>query len=139
MSDHKLNRITAIGVFLISAIVYFKTLSVTVVFWDVGEFIASAVLLQVPHPPGSPLFILIGRLVSIVPFMTDIAARVHSISAISSALTIMFLYLISVKVLLRVRGARAAPVPGPVPPSRASRGRAAGPVRGPASKPGTPL
>lgn len=104
MSDHKINRFAAIGVFLISAVVYFKTLSVTVVFWDVGEFIASAVLLQVPHPPGSPLFILIGRLVSMVPFMTDVAARVHSISAIASALTIMFLYLISVKVLLRVRG-----------------------------------
>ncbi len=104
MSDHKINRFTAIGVFLITAIVYFKTLSVTVVFWDVGEFIASAVLLQVPHPPGSPLFILLGRIVSIIPFMTDIAARVHSISATGSALTIMFLYLSCVKVILRVRG-----------------------------------
>jgi hypothetical protein len=104
MSDEKLNRLTAIGVFLIAAVVYFKTLSTTVVFWDVGEFIASAVLLQVPHPPGSPLFILLGRIVSIIPFMADTAARVHSISAVGSALTISFLYLIAVKMVLRVRG-----------------------------------
>ena len=81
MSEHKINRFTAIGVFLIAAIVYLKTLSVTVVFWDVGEFIASAVLLQVPHPPGSPLFILLGRICSQIPYFTDVAARVHAISA----------------------------------------------------------
>lgn len=104
MSDHKVNRFTAMGVFLIAAVVYFKTLSATVVFWDVGEFIASAVLLQVPHPPGSPLFILLGKIVSLIPFMADTAARVHFISVIGSALSVMFLYLISVKVLLRVRG-----------------------------------
>lgn len=104
MSDIKLNRYIAVGVFFISALVYFLTLSTTVVFWDVGEFIAAAVLLQVPHPPGSPLFILLGRIVSQVPIFADIAARVHSISAISSALGIMFLYLVIVKIITHLRG-----------------------------------
>jgi hypothetical protein len=104
MTDIKLNRYIALGVFLISAIVYLLTLSTTVVFWDVGEFIAAAVLLQVPHPPGSPLFILLGRIVSQIPFFSDIAARVHSISAIGSALGIMFLYLVIVKLITHFRG-----------------------------------
>ncbi len=104
MTDIKLNRYIALGVFLISAIVYLLTLSTTVVFWDVGEFIAAAVLLQVPHPPGSPLFILLGRIISQIPFFTDVAARVHSISAIGSALGIMFLYLVIVKVITHFRG-----------------------------------
>ncbi|HZY10026.1 MAG TPA: DUF2723 domain-containing protein [Bacteroidota bacterium] len=104
MPDKMINRVVALGVFLTSLIVYLMTLSVTVVFWDVGEFIAAARLLQVPHPPGSPLFILIGRLVSMIPFYADIAARVHAISAVAGALGIMFLYLISVKVITLFRG-----------------------------------
>jgi hypothetical protein len=104
MSDLKLNRYIAGGVLAVTLLVYFLTLSTTVVFWDVGEFIAAAVLLQVPHPPGSPLFILLGRIVSMVPSFSDIAARVHAISAISSAVSILFVYLVSVKVLSRLRG-----------------------------------
>jgi hypothetical protein len=104
MSDKMINRLVALTVFLISAFVYIKTLSVTVVFWDVGEFCAASWLMQVPHPPGSPLFLLLARVVSMVPFFDDIAARMHAISAISSALGIMFLYLVSVKVLSSFRG-----------------------------------
>ena len=105
MSDTKLNRYFAFGVFLVTLIVYLKTLSTTVVFWDVGEFIAASVLLQVPHPPGSPLFILLGRIASQIPYFVDIAARVHAVSTVSSALGIMFLYLIGVKVIKLFRGA----------------------------------
>ncbi len=104
MSEKMINRLVAFGVFLVTLVVYMKTLSVTVVFWDVGEFCAASHLLQVPHPPGSPLFLLIARVVSLVPFLPDIAARMHAISAAGSAITIMFLYLISVKVISRFRG-----------------------------------
>jgi hypothetical protein len=104
MSDRMINRLVAAGVFLVTFFVYMKTLSVTVVFWDVGEFCAASYLLQVPHPPGSPLFLLIARVVSMVPFLTDIAARMHAISAFSSALGVMFLYLVGVKVISKIRG-----------------------------------
>ncbi len=104
MSDKKINRIVALSVFFLSALVYFLTLSTTVVFWDVGEFIAASVLLQVPHPPGAPLFLLIGRIASFFPIFVDMAARVHAISAISSAVSVMFLYLIGVKVINHFRG-----------------------------------
>jgi hypothetical protein len=104
MSEKKINRLIALGVFLITFIVYMMTLSRTVVFWDVGEFIAAAYLLQVPHPPGSPLFLLIGRVVSMIPFHEDIAFRVHTISAFGAAIGVMFLYLVSVKLIKRFRG-----------------------------------
>ena len=104
MTDKKINRIIAIGIFLITAIVYLKTMSATVVFWDVGEFIAASVLLQVPHPPGSPLFILIGRIASQLPYFADIAARVHTVSLLGSAIAIMFVYLVAVKLISRFRG-----------------------------------
>src|SRR5258706_283026 len=103
MADKKINRIVAFGVFLVTVVIYLKTLSVTVVFWDVGEFCAASRLLQVPHPPGAPLFVLVARLVSLIPFLPDIAARMHAISAVGSALGIMFLYLVAVKLISRFR------------------------------------
>ena len=104
MTDKKINRIVALVVFLIATIVYLRTMSVTVVFWDVGEFIAASVLLQVPHPPGSPLFILLGRVASQIPYFTDIAARVHALSLIGSSVAIIFVYLVSVKLISHFRG-----------------------------------
>ncbi len=104
MNDKRINRLMAAGVFIVSLAVYMKTLSVTVVFWDVGEFLAASKLLQVPHPPGAPLFLLLGKVVSMVPFFTDFAARIHTISAVASALSSMFLYLVGVKLMLRMRG-----------------------------------
>ncbi|MFH0989043.1 MAG: DUF2723 domain-containing protein [bacterium] len=103
MDHKKLNRIVALSVFTITILTYWITLSPTVVFWDVGEFCAAAFSLQVPHPPGAPLFLLIARVSSMIPFVSDIAVRMHFISALSSALSIMFLYLISIKFILMWR------------------------------------
>ncbi|KAB2923266.1 MAG: DUF2723 domain-containing protein [Bacteroidetes bacterium] len=102
MEHTKLNKIVAAGVFVVSLAVYVLTLADTVVFWDVGEFIAASYLLQVPHPPGSPLFLLIGNIFGMVmtPFYKDPAVRVHFISALSSALTVLFLYLSLVKLII---------------------------------------
>ncbi|MCK4689953.1 MAG: DUF2723 domain-containing protein, partial [Candidatus Marinimicrobia bacterium] len=80
-------------------IVYMDTLAPTVSFWDCGEFIATSYTLGVPHPPGSPLFLLIGRLFSMLPISSDIAYRVNIISPIVSSLAVMFLFLIIVKLL----------------------------------------
>tara|TARA_S200000501_G_scaffold67635_3_gene59211 strand:+ start:31330 stop:34191 length:2862 start_codon:yes stop_codon:yes gene_type:complete len=76
----------------------------TVSYWDCGEFIAVSNRLAVPHPPGSPLFLLLGRIVSMLPFSPDIAFRVNLLSPLSSALSVMFLYLIIVKVVINWRG-----------------------------------
>jgi hypothetical protein len=98
------NRITAFLVFLISFIIYTLTVSPTVSYWDCGEFIASSYTLAVPHPPGAPLFLLIGRFFSMIPFVKDIALRVNFISVISSALTIMLLYLSIVHLIREWKG-----------------------------------
>ncbi len=104
MTDKMINRLMAALVFVVTLAVYIRTLSVTVVFWDVGEFLAAAKLLQVPHPPGAPLFLLVGKVVSMVPFFDDFAARIHMISAVAGALSSMFLYLVAVKLMTRMRG-----------------------------------
>jgi hypothetical protein len=104
MSEQKISRITGLGVFFITLIVYLKTLSVTVVFWDVGEFCSASWLLQVPHPPGSPLFVIIARVVSMIPFYADVAARMHAISAFAGACTAAMTFFILVKVITRFRG-----------------------------------
>ncbi len=94
-----LHRIIAAIVFVIAAAAYFSTVQPTASFWDCGEFIASSYLLQVPHPPGTPFFILLGRVFSMIPFADNIGLRVNAISVLSSAFTVMFLYLIAVKLI----------------------------------------
>jgi hypothetical protein len=98
------NRIIAFGVFAISFVFYLLTLSKTVVFWDVGEFCAAGYLLQVPHPPGAPLFLLVLHLASMLPSAADLAMRMHLVSGVSSALAVMFTYLTTVKLVTMMRG-----------------------------------
>ncbi|MBI5464721.1 MAG: DUF2723 domain-containing protein [Ignavibacteriales bacterium] len=97
MNNRKLSRLVGLGVFLISMVTYYKTVSPTVVFWDVGEFCAAAISLQVPHPPGAPLFLLVARLVAMVPYVHDTAVRMHLISAFGSALTAMLMYFVAIR------------------------------------------
>jgi len=56
------------AVALLAAIIYLLTVQRTVSFWDCGEFIASAVIMGVPHPPGSPFYLLLGKMFSMIPF-----------------------------------------------------------------------
>lgn len=80
--------------FAIAAITYFATLEPTVSFWDCGEFIASAFKLEVGHPPGAPLFMLLARVSTLFTFgNTEFAAMaVNALSALVSAFTILFLF-----------------------------------------------
>ena len=87
-----LNRWVGAGVFLLTLGVYIKTMAPAVSFWDCGEFIATSYILGVPHPPGSPLYVLLGRVFSLFP-IGDVAARVTFMSALSSALAVWCVYL----------------------------------------------
>jgi hypothetical protein len=88
------NRLLGWIVFLISAIVYLMTIEPTTSLWDCGEFIASAFKLQVGHPPGAPLFMIVARFFSLFAGsdVTKVALMVNALSGIVSALTIMFLF-----------------------------------------------
>ena len=94
----------AFFIFLLTFVVYFDTMAPTVSYWDCGEFIAVSHTLGVPHPPGSPFFLLLGRIFSMLPFSEDIAFRVNIISPLVSALAVMLLYLSIVKVVTHWRG-----------------------------------
>jgi hypothetical protein len=101
IKDTKYNKaVCIIGWILgiLTSCLYLFTMYPTVAFWDCGEFISSSYLLQVGHQPGSPLYQLIGCLVSHLSFgnVKLIAPLINSISAISSGLSIMLLFWIFV-------------------------------------------
>jgi len=100
----KTNRVTAGLIFGLTFIIYVMTVAPTVSYWDCGEFIACSYGLMVPHPPGAPFYLLVGRIFSMIPFVGDIALRVNYISVISSALTVMLLYLSIVHLIREWKG-----------------------------------
>ena len=94
-----INKIFTFISFIVPLVLYIVTMAPTTSFWDCGEFIATSYILGVPHPPGSPLFLLLGNVFSHIPIFTDIGARVNIISPLASAFSVMFLYLIIVQLL----------------------------------------
>ncbi len=109
MNYKKLNTIGGWFAFLIAAITYISTMEPVASFWDCGEFIAAAFKLQVPHPPGAPLFLLVGRVFSLFAGgdLEQVAYWVNMVSALSSAFTILFLFwtiTLLAKQLLKVEG-----------------------------------
>ena len=79
--------------FLIAAVVYLLTIEPTTSLWDCGEFIATAYKLEVGHPPGAPLFMIIARFFSLFASSeAEVAKMVNSLSALASAFTILFLF-----------------------------------------------
>ncbi len=90
-TDKRVNNLTGWSVFLVSLVVYLLTMAPTASFWDCGEFIACANELEVTHPPGAPLFLLIGRLFAMLAGSNVglIAWMVNLVSALASAFTAM--------------------------------------------------
>src|SRR6201991_1576888 len=97
MEQSRFQRLNLIIGWIVGAIactVYIMTMEPTGSFWDCGEFISSCFKLQIPHPPGAPLFVLMGRFF-IILFGDNphTAARgVNFMSAIASGLSILFLF-----------------------------------------------
>lgn len=104
MDYKKLHKIIGAVVFFISAIVLLSTVQPSVSFWDCGEFTAASYSLQVPHPPGAPFFLLMGKAFSMIPFVENIGLRVNILSVLASAFSVLFLYLVAVKLIENYKG-----------------------------------
>ena len=92
MSFKRLNIWTGWSVWLIATVVYLLTVEPTSSFWDCGEFIASAYKLEVGHPPGAPLFMLLARSFMVFASSETAALAANMLSALSSSFTILFLF-----------------------------------------------
>ncbi|GGF67667.1 glycosyltransferase family 117 protein [Wenyingzhuangia marina] len=89
----KWNIITGWVLFTISLITYTLTLEPTVSFWDCGEYISTAVKLEVGHPPGAPLFQMLGAFFAMFSFSaSNVAYMVNFMSGLASAFTILFMF-----------------------------------------------
>ena len=103
----KFNNIIGWSIFAIATLVYFLTVEPTASWWDCGEYIATAYKLQVGHPPGAPLFQLLGRFFSLFAFgdVSNVALMINLMSVLSSSFTILFLFwsitMLAEKVALR--------------------------------------
>ena len=86
------NNIVGWIVWIIASTVYLLTIEPTASFWDCGEFIATAYNLEVGHPPGAPLFMIIGRFFTLFTSAQNAAVAINVLSALSSSFTILFLF-----------------------------------------------
>ena len=91
---NKINNILGWTIFSIASFVYLSTIEQTVSFWDCGEYISTAYKLEVGHPPGAPLFQLLGRIFSLFaePATSQVAISINVLSALCSSFTILFLF-----------------------------------------------
>ena len=95
MKKYKLTEtITGWVVFAIALVTYLLTLEPTASLWDCGEYIASAFKLEVGHPPGNPVFMVVARFFSFFALgdTSKVAATINAMSALASAFTILFLF-----------------------------------------------
>jgi hypothetical protein len=94
MNFRKVNNIAGWVMFVIASLVYILTAEMRGSFWDCGEFVSACYKVQLPHPPGAPLFVLLGRFFIILFGDNPMTAAkaVNVMNAIASGATIMFLF-----------------------------------------------
>ncbi|MDB4913505.1 MAG: hypothetical protein JWM95_1149 [Gemmatimonadetes bacterium] len=98
--DLRPSYLAATGVAAVVFLLYLVTLSPSTAMWDTSEYITAAYTLGMPHPPGNPLFVLIGRVFSILPIAKTIAVRINILAAICSAVSAGMWFLITERVLV---------------------------------------
>ncbi|MGD1845107.1 MAG: DUF2723 domain-containing protein [Salibacteraceae bacterium] len=113
MPLNSVHRLTGWGLGLMAFLVYALCLAPSASFWDCGEFIAAAHWLQVSHPPGAPLYALLGRLLSLGAAPDAIAWRINLLSAMASGGTIALLYWSFIRIVRFLPSAVPKPEPTP--------------------------
>ena len=80
-------------------ILYLVTLSPSTAMWDTSEYIAAAYTMGLPHPPGNPFFVILGRFFSILPIAPNVAERINILAALCSAVSAAMWFLVVERVL----------------------------------------
>jgi hypothetical protein len=99
--DYRPSYLAAAIAALVTLVLYLVTLAPTTSMWDTSEYIAAAYVLGIPHPPGNPFFVLIGRVFSILPIAPSVAMRINVLAALSSAVSAGFWFLVTERVLVQ--------------------------------------
>src|SRR5688500_1434327 len=98
--DYRPSYLAAAIVSLAVFVLYVLTLAPTTAMWDTSEYIAAAYTLGLPHPPGNPLFVLIGRVFAVLPIAPGVAMRINVLAALCSAISAAMWFLITERVLV---------------------------------------
>jgi tetratricopeptide (TPR) repeat protein len=99
VKENRLRLIVFAAVVLVVLAVYLATMAPTAAFWDCGELIAAAYSMGVPHPPGTPFFVTIGRLFAMLPTSPEPAARITLVPVLFGAFSCGLIYLIVIKLI----------------------------------------
>lgn len=103
--DHsRLNRIFGFTAFISAFLLYLSTMPPTTSFWDCAERIACSYLLQIPHPPGAPFYLILGRIFSMFMPVEYVAYSINMMSTLASSIAITMLYLIIVRFIREFKG-----------------------------------
>ncbi|MGH7649321.1 MAG: glycosyltransferase family 117 protein, partial [Gemmatimonadaceae bacterium] len=105
-SDYKPSYLAASIASLLTFVLYLVTLAPSTAMWDTSEYIASAKVLGLPHPPGNPLFVLLGHFFGLLPIPVTYAQRINIMAALARAAAAGFWFLITERVLARWMDAR---------------------------------
>jgi hypothetical protein len=105
-SRRSLRLSVGLVVFFVALLTYSACIQPTVSFWDCGEFASAIVHQQVPHPPGAPLFLMLGKIAHLIP-IGDPVARINMMSAVFSAATIWLVFEIIILSVLGFSGSHA--------------------------------
>ena len=98
--DHRPSYLAAAAAGAVVFLLYLLTLGPSTAMWDTSEYIAAAYTLGIPHPPGNPFFVLVGRVFSILPIAPNVAMRINILAAVSSAVSAGMWFLITERVLV---------------------------------------
>ncbi len=85
----------AFATFVVVFLIYVATVAPTTAFWDTSEYIAAAKVLGIPHPPGNPLFVILGHAFGLLPLAESYAVRINLFAALTSAMAAGFWFLVA--------------------------------------------